>query len=69
MPFNATTYRANKYRRDAWQELARARDIKARSLRGEAHEWEIARIPTLVKLARIAMKLHVNLKRLVKLGA
>lgn len=58
MAFNAETYRANKWRKAAWANLAWARDIKARAAKGEAYDWEIPRIATLVKLARNAMKLY-----------
>jgi hypothetical protein len=59
MAFNAQTYRANKYRKDAWEELAKAREIKTRVKAGDAYEWEVPRIATFVKLARISMHLHL----------
>jgi len=59
VPFNANTYRANKYRRQAWADLAKARDIKARAARGEAYDWELPRAALFVKLARSNMKLHL----------
>ena len=51
MAFNAKTYRANKARKEAMAYIAKARDIKARALIGDAYDWEVARIPTLAKLA------------------
>ena len=60
MAFNAKTYRANKYRQQAWAELQSAREIKARVVRGDAYEWELPRIATFVKLARLSMHLHLN---------
>lgn len=55
MPFNANTYRANKYRREAWAYLAEARAIKARVAAGS--EWERPRVGTMVKLARNSLRL------------
>lgn len=63
MPFNADTYRMNQYRKSAWANLAKARDIKARTLAGEAYGWESDRLPTFVKLARIDMRLYLSVKR------
>jgi hypothetical protein len=60
MAFNATTYRANKTRKQAWAYLAQARDIKARAARGEAYDWETPRIASCVKLARLEMHLHLS---------
>lgn len=62
MAFNATTYRMNKYRKQAWVELAQAKDIRDRAKAGDAYEWEIPRITTFVKLARISMRLHLGLR-------
>jgi hypothetical protein len=59
MPFNSQTYRSNKARRKAWEELERARDIKARAARGEAYDWEIPRVAFFVKMARLSMRMHV----------
>ncbi len=56
MPFNADTYYANKAARSAWAWLAMAKDVKARATRGEAYDWEIARLPTLVIHARADMR-------------
>lgn len=63
MPFNAGTYRANRWRKDAWKRLDEARDIKARASRGEAYEWEIPRIALNVTLARSSMKLYLSQRR------
>lgn len=60
MAFNATTYRANQYRRKAWDNLAAARDIRNRTAAGTAYDWEPPRIATLVFLARNAMHLHLS---------
>lgn len=68
MPFNSDTYHANRYRRQAWDELAAARDIKARAARGEAYSWEISRIETFVKLARSSMRLSLSHRRLMQIG-
>lgn len=57
MPFNSDTYHANKHKRIAQREMAHARDIKARAERGEAYDWEVARIPSLVLAARISRRL------------
>lgn len=60
MAFNATTYRMNKWRKQAWAELAQAKDIRDRAKVGEAYEWEVPRIETFVKLARISMHLYLS---------
>ena len=60
MPFDADTYRANKDRRQAWENLATAREIKARAARGEAYDWELPRIASFVKLARSSMHGYLN---------
>jgi hypothetical protein len=64
MPFDADTYRANRYSRQAWEELATAREIKSRVARGEAYSWEAPRIETFVKLARSSTRLSLNARRL-----
>ena len=69
MAFNANTYRMNKARKQAWLELAAARDIKARAARGEAYDWELPRIAHFVKLARISMHLHLGFKRINQIGS
>lgn len=64
MAFNSTTYRANKYRKKAWSELAEARAIRARVLSdGERYGWERPRIATFVTLARLSMRLHLSLRK------
>jgi hypothetical protein len=63
MAFNAETYRMNQYRKSAWKNLAIARDIKARTLAGEAYAWEADRVATFVKLARSDMRLYLLVKR------
>ena len=68
MAFNAETYRMNKYRKQAWAELAQAKDIRDRAKAGDAYEWEIPRIATFVKLARISMRMHLGLRRLKAIG-
>lgn len=65
MPFNADTYRINQYRKKAWEELAAARDIKARAARGEAFDWEITRIATFARLARDSLRLAMGHERAV----
>lgn len=56
MPFNSDTYYGNNASRSAWAWLAMAKDVKARAARGEAYDWEIARLPTLVIYARADMR-------------
>lgn len=63
MAFNSQTYRANKHRREAWTNLAKARDIKDRATRGEAYEWELQRIATFVALARSDMHLYLMMRK------
>jgi hypothetical protein len=69
MAFNANTYRMNQARREAWARLAEARDIKARTAAGTAYAWEADRIASRVKLARIAMHLHLSYCRVAGLNA
>lgn len=64
MPFNSDTYHMNRERRQAREQIAQARDIKARAAAGAAYEWEVARIPTLVRLARISSRLSLSHMRL-----
>ncbi len=59
MAFNSSTYHANKHRRQAWENLATARDIKARAARGEAYDWELPRVAMYVKLALSDMRLSL----------
>jgi len=56
MPFNAKTYYANKYSKEAWDYLAQARDIRARQKLGTAYDWEERRVDFCVKLARSSMR-------------
>ena len=62
MAFNANTYRMNKYRRQAREELQAAREIKARVEAGTAYDWERPRIAHFVKLARCSMRLYRSAK-------
>lgn len=62
MPFNSQTYRSNQFRKRAWEQLAQAKDIKARAARGEAYDWEVPRIKILITLARDGMHLHLMMK-------
>lgn len=66
MPFNSDTYYANKRRKQAKEKLALARDIKARAKEGKAYEWELAHISSLVRLARIDMRLSRTYRSLAK---
>ena len=68
MAFNSDTFRANKARREAWNYLDEARDIKARVKTGEAYDWEEGRIATKVKLARLHMHDHLCWKRIRELS-
>jgi len=67
MPFNANTYHANRARREAWDYLAKARELKARAAVGEAYEWELPRISVFAKLARLSMHSHLNWRAIAKL--
>lgn len=64
MPFNSETYYANKWAKSAWANIASAKDIKRRAATGDAYDWEIARIPGLVKCARIDMHLSLSQRRM-----
>jgi hypothetical protein len=68
MPFNAATYHANKYQSKAWQQLATARDIKARAARGEAYDWEVSRIAIFVQLARHSMHTSLYSRAMAQIG-
>lgn len=59
MAFNSRTYHCNKYRKQALAELAQAREIKSNP---DAYDWQTARIPTLVKLARSSWRIYLSLK-------
>lgn len=63
MAFNANSYRRNQYRKAAKLNLAQARDIKARSARGEVYDWEAARIPHFVRLARLDWRIYLSCRR------
>lgn len=63
MAFNSQTYRANRHRKQAWAELAQAREIKARVATSEAYEWEIPRIALYAKLAHSSMRLYLLMRR------
>jgi len=56
MAFNANTYKANQSAKSAYDTLSKARDIKARAAVGDAYDWEIERISTLVAQARFHMR-------------
>lgn len=64
MPFNATTYRMNKYRKSRDERMAIAREVKARAEKNEAYGWEIDRIPVHVKLAFIDHRLFMSHRRM-----
>ncbi len=68
MAFNANTYRTNKYRRQAWDYLAQARELKARITNGEAYDWELGRVAFFVTQARLSMRLYRNGRELRALG-
>lgn len=59
MPFNAHSYYANKFAREARSYIAKARDIKARAARGEAYDWEL---PSVASYAKLAI-LHARMAR------
>jgi hypothetical protein len=64
MPFNSDTYHANKFKRLAWEGMASARDIKARAERGEARQWEVAKLPHMVQIARSMMRTSVVFRQI-----
>lgn len=64
MAFNANTYYANKARRQAWEELAYARAIKARVAAGTAYAWELPRVTLYAELARHSMHLHLLYRKM-----
>jgi hypothetical protein len=68
MAFNGNTYRANRCARDAWDQLAKARDVKARAAAGDAYDWEVARIPTMISLARSNMRSSLFWRRMKELS-
>jgi len=65
--FNSHAYHANRCRREAAENLATARDIKARAARGEAYDWEIPRISHFAKLARLSASQARTFSRLREL--
>jgi hypothetical protein len=70
MAFNSDTYRANKYARKSRDELARAREIKARVVAGElpADHWEAQRIGTFAKLAILSARISRSARRSAAIG-
>lgn len=68
MAFNSGTYHANKWAREAKANLAAAREIKDRAAKGEAYDWEVARIATFVKLARSSNRLSIIQRRINGIG-
>lgn len=64
MPFNSQSYHRNKYRREAKARLVDARELKARIAAGEAYDWEIPRLATFVRLARIDWRLYLIMRRM-----
>lgn len=69
MAFNSDSYYANKYAASAWENLARAREIKGRIERGEqVYNWEANRIGMFARLALIDMRLSLSHRRLRKLN-
>lgn len=69
MAFNGNTYRMNKYRKQAYEHLAQARELKVRITAGTAYEWEKPRVAFFAEQARICMRLHRSCKALKALGA
>jgi hypothetical protein len=65
MPFNAETYRMNRYRRDRQEAMNRARHTKERVSAGEAYDWEAERIGFHVRVARLSNYLLISQKRVV----
>lgn len=66
MPFNSNTYNANKSARSAYEWIAKAKDVKRRNASGEAHEWEVDRIPTMVFYARSDMHRSLFFRKMNK---
>jgi hypothetical protein len=62
--FNAETYRMNRHRKEAFENLAKARDIKARMAAGTAFDWEAPRIETFAKLARSSHRLYISARHI-----
>jgi len=69
MPFNAETYRMNKWRREAVAKLGQARETRARVRAGTAYGWEAERIPRMVQQARIGWHLYLSQRRIVRASA
>lgn len=65
MAFNAASYRRNKWRREALERLAAARDIKRRREAGEAYEWES--VESAVRLARSTWRLYLSQRTICQL--
>lgn len=68
MAFNSNTYHRNRCRREAEENMARARDIKARVSAGTAYDWEAPRIAHFAKLAVISARMSRNFEALRRLG-
>ncbi len=47
-----------KHRRQAWDYLAQARELKTRIANGEAYDWELGRVLFFVTQARLSMRLY-----------
>ncbi|QXV73537.1 hypothetical protein [Rhizobium phage RHph_X2_30] len=67
MPFNSDTYHANKAKRQAWDNLERAREIRARVIAGTAFDWEIPRVAFYAKQARFWMHSYLNMRRIAEM--
>lgn len=57
MTFNATSYYVNKYRRQAWEYLARARERRAAGA-------DAAAVGNMARLALINMRLAIGQRRI-----
>lgn len=65
MAFNSDSYYRNKWRRDAFELLARAREIKARALAGDAYDWELPMIASNASLARSTWRLYLSQREII----
>lgn len=68
MPFNGITYRANRFAREALANLAKAREIKARVLAGEAYDWEVPLIASYAKRAIISARMARRWRLIGRVG-
>lgn len=59
MAFNSDTYHANRHKRMAWENLAKARAIRSRVNSSNLCEWERPRVSTYARLALSDMRLSV----------